>query len=126
MTISNLQISQIAERAAEHVEHGWCQRQSVKYREPVEDVAEIEAVCLGHAVGLASLQVLGIRRMSDVNDSWAVWGAFVDKIRDRTDGALTTIPPWNDAKGRTQQEVIDLALEVAKDYRILADQEGAA
>ena len=54
-----------------------------------------------------------------------MWVAFQERIAESTDHAYFAVPHWNDANGRTKQEVIDLALEVAKDYRILADAEGA-
>jgi hypothetical protein len=118
--ITNADISAIAEQAAALVEKGWCQNRGFKH----DILGQIEAVCLGYALNMASSAVLGERAQEASIDQ--VWYAFMARIAERSDGKHCYIPAWNDANGRTKQEVVDLALEVAKDYRIKADAEGAS
>ena len=110
--MTNAQISEVAEQIAKMVERGWCQGTGSR----LNDNGGIE-VCLSFAITTACYRV-GNQDLWNLQDlQKGVWQVFTN----RTDGDVIM---WNDTDGRTQQQVIDLSLEISKDYRILADAEG--
>lgn len=108
---------EILEGAAELVKKGWTQGAYGRDANGSPDACQADRVCwcaLGAITQVASKDGFG---------NWDARVALANKIRGQVvsfaslPSYANVIADWNDAEGRTQEEVVDLLLSCAKDCK---------
>lgn len=102
---------EVAERAAEIVEEGWCQGYLVS-PEGAHCAVGAANVASGSLTKEISLFDEQYRVLAEAGDVDALHDALIEMFE--VIGDFSTIEAWNDAEGRTQSEVADAWRLVAK------------
>jgi hypothetical protein len=102
------EVATVLEDAADYIDvHGWCQRRAV-------DVSG--RVCLVGAITRAAIAGQGQRSFGVSGPAMGAVAAYLALHRDFWRG-VEWLPPWNDTRGRTQDEVTDTLRRAAKEVR---------